>query len=59
MEYKKDAAQSVTAADVQPYLKTPPTCPAGGTTFEDSYQLANVETPPTCKRRPDTHKLNL
>ena len=32
-------------------------CPAGATTFEDSYTLTKVDAPPTCQRKPALHKL--
>jgi prepilin-type N-terminal cleavage/methylation domain-containing protein len=50
-------------SDIQPYLgrsgNTLPVCPSdssGG--FDTSYTLNNLQTPPTCKITPATHKYN-
>jgi hypothetical protein len=32
-------------------------CPAGGTSFEDSYTITIVDAPPICPRKPAMHKL--
>ena len=48
LENKKDIAAAVGAADVAPYLKTPPVCPGGGTTYADSYSTTTVAAPATC-----------
>jgi len=34
-------------------------CPAGGTSFEDSYTITTVDAPPICSRKPALHKLPL
>lgn len=57
LEQKKDSSAAVTEADVTPYLKNSVTCPAGGTTFADSYTLVDVATQPVCQKVPATHKL--
>ena len=57
MEERKDSSQVVTCADIHSYLRTAVVCPAGGTSFEDSYILTTVDARPTCQRKPDTHKL--
>jgi prepilin-type N-terminal cleavage/methylation domain-containing protein len=57
MENKQTANAPVTEADVTPYLKRSVVCPSGGTTFSDSYQLADVSTPPVCLKAPATHLL--
>ncbi len=61
LEMKKNPAATVTEDDVTPYLKqgSNTACPSGGTTFDDSYAVTDVQTPPTCKRIPSTHKLPL
>ena len=51
-ELNKPAGQTVTYSDIIGYLKNSVVCPAGGTTFEDSYSLTTVDTPPTCQRMP-------
>jgi type II secretory pathway pseudopilin PulG len=56
-ELKKASTASVTKADVLPYIRKEPVCPAGGTTFDDSYLLTDVSTDPTCKQAPLTHIL--
>ena len=57
METRRDEGQPVTYADIRDYLKRSVACPAGGTTFEDSYTISTVETAPACQRKPATHKL--
>ncbi|MCX8091053.1 MAG: type II secretion system GspH family protein [Verrucomicrobiae bacterium] len=57
LETKKDAAAAVTYADISDYLKNQVVCPSGGTTFDDSYTLTTVGSPPLCQRVPDKHKL--
>ena len=48
MELKKDAAATVAFTDISGYLKNSVICPAGGTTFADSYLITDVATKPTC-----------
>ena len=57
MECKKDSDQPVTYADISSYLRSSVACPAGGTSFADSYLLTTVEAKPTCQRKPDRHRL--
>jgi prepilin-type N-terminal cleavage/methylation domain-containing protein len=57
MENKKDTGAPVTYAEIRPFLKHEVSCPAGGTTFDDSYTLPGVDQSPTCKRQPG-HKLD-
>ena len=57
MECKKDSDQPVTYADISSYLKNSVACPAGGSSFADSYLLTTVEAKPTCQRKPESHKL--
>src|SRR2546425_1123649 len=57
LEYKKDAAAVVAITDVTPYLKNSVVCPAGGTTFANSYTLVDVATRPVCQKVPATHVL--
>ena len=57
MELKKTPTDSVTKGDVTPYMRKEVSCPAGGTTFDDSYLLTDVATEPTCKRVPLSHTL--
>jgi prepilin-type N-terminal cleavage/methylation domain-containing protein len=60
LENKKGATDPVTEADVVPYLKNGASvsCPAGGTSFSDSYAVTDCQTAPTCKKdTTGTHKL--
>ncbi len=58
-ETRKDGDQAVTYADISSYLRNAVACPAGGTSFADSYTITTVDAKPTCQRKPDTHKLPL
>ena len=40
LEARKQAGQPVTAEDIKGYLRNQVSCPSGGTSFADSYQLA-------------------
>jgi prepilin-type N-terminal cleavage/methylation domain-containing protein len=57
LDMNKDEGQTVTYSDIRDYLKRSVVCPAGGTSFEDSYTITTVDAPPTCQRRPALHKL--
>ena len=57
MENKKDPDAPVTYQDIGSYLRNSVSCPAGGTSFEDSYSLTSVDAKPTCLRKPGSHKL--
>ena len=57
METSKEPQSVATEADVTPYMKNTPLCPAGGTTFADSYTLTDVSTDPVCRKAPLTHLL--
>ena len=60
LEYKRRPDATVTFTDIRDYLRGPLLCPAGGTTFEDSYQLNTVTNKPVCLRQPtgtDPHVL--
>ena len=59
LELKKDEGQPVAYSDIRAYLQRAVVCPAGGTSFEDSYTLTTVDAAPLCQRKPDTHKLPL
>jgi prepilin-type N-terminal cleavage/methylation domain-containing protein len=51
LENKKALTDPVTEADVTPYMRNTVFCPAGGTTFSDSYQVTDLSTPPICISR--------
>jgi prepilin-type N-terminal cleavage/methylation domain-containing protein len=55
LEKKKGLNAQVTFDDISPYLKGSITCPAGGKTFDDSYQVSIVANEPTCLREPQDH----
>jgi prepilin-type N-terminal cleavage/methylation domain-containing protein len=57
LELKQDEGQPVTYSDIRSYLRHSIVCPSGGTSFEDSYTIATVDTAPTCQRKPATHLL--
>src|SRR5678810_193148 len=46
LENKKDATAKVTFPDISGYLKNSVVCPAGGTTFGNSYTIDDVVTKP-------------
>jgi len=52
LEGQKGAAAAVVFTDIQPYLKSAVICPAGGTTFADSYTILNADTKPVCLKVP-------
>ena len=58
-ETKKDGDQTVTYTDISSYLRNAVYCPAGGTSFADSYAISTVDAKPTCQRKPEMHKLPL
>jgi prepilin-type N-terminal cleavage/methylation domain-containing protein len=51
-DLNKAEGQPVTYNDIRTYLKSMPVCPAGGTTFDDSYTITTVGTPPLCQHVP-------
>ena len=57
METKRDGDQTVAYNDISGYLRNAIVCPAGGTTFNDSYTVVTVDTRPVCQRKPDSHHL--
>jgi prepilin-type N-terminal cleavage/methylation domain-containing protein len=59
LETKKGGEERVTAGDVSGYMEHSIICPAGGTSFEDSYTLTTVDAKPTCNRKPQIHMLPL
>ena len=57
LELKKGPLAPVTESDVLPYLKSQAICPAGGTSFADSYLIISPASPATCKKSPANHVL--
>ncbi len=56
-ENKQPTSATPSFADISGYLKSCSTCPAGAATatFDDTYQMNNVGTPPQCRIQPQTH----
>ena len=52
LEFNKGGDQAVSYSDISGYLRGAVRCPEGGSTFEDSYAISTVDTPPTCLRVP-------
>ena len=48
LENKQASGATVANTDVFPYLKNSVVCPAGGTTFANSYAVTTVSAKPTC-----------
>lgn len=59
LETKQADNAQVEYSQISGYLKNQVVCPAGGSTFADSYHLGTVQEKPTCLKKPDTHKLPL
>ena len=57
LDMHKDEGQTVTYSDLSAYLQHSVVCPAGGTTFADSYKISTVDAPPVCQKKPATHLL--
>ena len=57
LETKQSAGATVAYTDIKDYLKNSVICPAGGTTFANSYQLNGVTNKPTCIKTGTPHIL--
>ena len=57
LENKKDSAAKVAFTDISSYLKNAVICPAGGTTFANSYTIVDVQTKPVCQKDAVNHIL--
>jgi prepilin-type N-terminal cleavage/methylation domain-containing protein len=57
LENKKAAGATVAFTDISSYLKNSVVCPAGGTTFGNSYTISTVAVRPVCQIVPATHAL--
>ena len=55
LELKEAANAPVQFSDISSYLRSSVTCPAGGSTFADSYTISVVGEEPHCERSPGTH----
>ncbi len=52
MDLNKAQGQPVTYSDISSYLQRAVVCPAGGSTFQDSYTITTVDAAPVCQRVP-------
>ena len=52
VETKTPDGGPVQFADIHVYLRNTLVCPAGGTSFSDSYTISNTTTQPVCKKVP-------
>jgi len=50
IEARKPGGQSVSYDDIRRYMNHEVTCPAGGKTFTDSYEITSVDSPAVCLR---------
>lgn len=57
LETKQAADATASFGDIKDYLKNEVICPAGGTSFGDSYTLNGVTNKPTCQKVSSTHVL--
>ena len=57
LDMHKDEGQTVAYSDIRGYLQHSVVCPSGGTSFEDSYAITTVDTPPACQKKAATHLL--
>lgn len=57
LEANKDGSAAVEFSDISPYLKRATICPAGGTTFANSYLVSLVSEQPVCQKVPLAHLL--
>ena len=56
LENKKNSSDAAVFTDIQPFLKSSVICPAGGTTFGDSYTMgATITNKPSCQKQAATH----
>jgi prepilin-type N-terminal cleavage/methylation domain-containing protein len=53
LEANASVSTPVQYTNILPFLRGSVICPAGGTSFCDSYTITDVQTPPTCKQVPD------
>ena len=52
LETKTPSGSAVQYTDIRVYLRNAVTCPAGGTSFSDSYTITDTATQPVCKKVP-------
>jgi prepilin-type N-terminal cleavage/methylation domain-containing protein len=52
LETKAPTGATVQFTDIRVYLRNSMVCPAGGTSFSDSYTITDTVTQPVCKKVP-------
>jgi prepilin-type N-terminal cleavage/methylation domain-containing protein len=52
IETRAQAGATVQYSDICAYLRNTVACPAGGTSFSDSYTITDNQTQPVCKKVP-------
>jgi len=52
METRAATGATVHYSDISVYLRNTVVCPAGGTSFSDSYTITDNQTQPVCKKVP-------
>jgi prepilin-type N-terminal cleavage/methylation domain-containing protein len=52
METRTPSGSPVHFTDIRVYLRNSVTCPAGGTSFADSYTITDTTTQPVCQKVP-------
>ena len=58
LETKQAPSATVGYPNISSYLKNSVICPAGGTTFADSYTITDVKTKPVCQKDGTNHVLS-
>ncbi|HWX21347.1 MAG TPA: type II secretion system protein [Candidatus Binatia bacterium] len=59
LENKQAPSAAVSYSKISGYLRNSVICPAGGTTFGDSYLVSTVTNRPTCLQVPASHVLQV
>ncbi len=57
IETHKQDQSRVRYDDIRNFFRREISCPAGGTCFEDSYEVTKVGEPPVCLKMPEGHRL--
>ena len=52
LETRSPSGSAVQFTDIRGYLRNTVVCPAGGTTFSNSYTITDTATQPVCKKVP-------
>ena len=57
LDLKMNDNSTVQFSDISTYLKKSVTCPSGGASFADSYDISTVDETPLCQKVPSVHFL--